>query len=174
MITPEEAYAAAIRLQCLKFFPPDPEGAVKTELARLFHRMAATSQQLDWLVSTMIDRVGTYPGTEQIRAVFCTRFKPLDGIEANVSAELPIYQTGEQCEAVEKTKAFIEPSTLRQIAGTVEREPDTDLAGRLLSVGVDPESKSIPPLPKPAGSITQDDIDHARAQHQLKRLGEAK
>lgn len=172
MLTKPIAMAAVVRLHALKYYPVDISGAADEGMARLFHRMIETPEQLHWLCDTLIDRVGFYPGTEQIRAIFCTRFKPLDGIEANVSPELPIYRSEEQCEAVDKTKAFIESPTLRQIAGTVERDADTDLRGRLKSVGLILEKVGVMPEAKPTeGPITEDDIRHARVVHQLKKLG---
>jgi len=165
-LTKSQSASAAIRLQILKYFPVDDEqGHVKQELARLFERMVETPEQLEWLVSTLIDQVGTYPGTEQIRAVYCTRYKPLDGIEANLSPEMPLYRTAEECEATEKHRAFIEPSTRREIAGEVSRKPEPDLTAQLASLGINPEAKKMPDAPTGTGPITEDDVRRAKAEY---------
>ncbi len=170
MITKEEALTAAARLHVLKYYPIDQGGAVDLEVARLFHRMVATPQQLTWLCDKLIDQVGFYPGTEQIRAVFCTRFKPLDGIEANVLPDLPIYRPESVFEEAEKSRSAIEGPQLREIAGTVERIHNNSLQDRLLSIGVPAQANSMPPEPKKAaGPITEDDVRHARALHKLQQ-----
>jgi hypothetical protein len=69
------------RLSALQFFPSDVEG--RAAIMRLIERMVGTVEQLQWLCMTMIDRVGTWRGPVELRGVFCTRFKPADGIEAS-------------------------------------------------------------------------------------------
>jgi hypothetical protein len=44
-------------------------------------RMVPHEEALDWLVGAMIDRVGEWKGTAQLRALLCTRWAPADGIE---------------------------------------------------------------------------------------------
>lgn len=74
---------AVEELGSLKFFPPasGAHGAVMN----LLYRMVETPDQLQWLVRTMIDRVGQWHGTMELRGVYCTRFKPKDGIEGSCS-----------------------------------------------------------------------------------------
>lgn len=66
-------------MTALRYFPTN--AAAHTEIGWLLMRMVVDQQQLEWLVEAMIDRVGEWPGTKELRAIFCTRFKPLDGIE---------------------------------------------------------------------------------------------
>ena len=77
--TQQQIVNAVARMSCLALFPNNP--AAHKEIMRLLARMVATVQALDWLVVTMIDRVGEWKGTAQLRALMCTRFKPLDGEE---------------------------------------------------------------------------------------------
>ena len=84
-LTPFEITEAVGRLTALSMFPTNP--AAHTEIMRLIDRMVGTREQLDWLVGAMIDQVGAWHGTAELRAVFCTRFKPKDGVEA--SSALP-------------------------------------------------------------------------------------
>ena len=74
------------KLGALRYFPP-AEGAHKAVM-ELLYRMIETPEQLDWLVVTMIDRVGEWKGTAELRGVYCTRFKPLDGVEG-ICSETP-------------------------------------------------------------------------------------
>lgn len=80
MITEKMAGEAAKRLSALKFYPSEVDA--RLEIADMLQRMVPTADQLEWLVRTMVDRIGEWPGPREMRAVFCTRFRPMDGIEA--------------------------------------------------------------------------------------------
>lgn len=73
-------------LGSLKFFPP--AAGAKHGVMELLYRMVETPAQLNWLVRTMVDRVGQWHGTLEVRGVYCTRFKPKDGIEATCSMSM--------------------------------------------------------------------------------------
>lgn len=64
---------------CLKFFPSAP-GAMRP-IGELLADLVGTREQLQWLDSAMLNQVGEWPGPAEVRAIFCTRFKPADGIE---------------------------------------------------------------------------------------------
>lgn len=68
------------RLACLRYFPTDPNA--RAEIMRVLDRMVGGIEQLEWLVRTMIDEVGEWQGPRELRGVFCTRYRPADGIEA--------------------------------------------------------------------------------------------
>jgi hypothetical protein len=68
----------------LRYFPSDP--VVQAGVMALLERMVRTPEQLAWLVRTMIDEVGEWQGTKELRGVFCTRFAPADGVEADCAA----------------------------------------------------------------------------------------
>ncbi len=70
---------AVEKLACLKYFPGEP--GARQAVMELFARMVAAPEQLEWLVRTLIDRVGEWPGPREVRGVFCSRFKPADGVE---------------------------------------------------------------------------------------------
>lgn len=71
---------AVAKLTVLKFFPA--EMIARAVVMGILDRMVGTVEQLDWLVTAMIDRVGEWKGPKELRAVFCTRYRPFDGIEA--------------------------------------------------------------------------------------------
>ena len=69
---------AAERLSCLRFFPPG-DGA-KAEVMAVLERMVDEQDRLDWLVDTMVNRVGTWYGPAEMRGVYCQKYTPADGI----------------------------------------------------------------------------------------------
>lgn len=79
MITEQDAKIATARLSCLRYFPTEP--GARSMIAHLFMRMVSMPDQLSWLVQQFIDHVGEWHGPKELRGVFCTRFKPADGIE---------------------------------------------------------------------------------------------
>lgn len=81
MIAIQDCLKAVGSLTMLKCFPSDP--LAHAEIAKLFQRMVERPDQLNWLVDVMINHVGEWPGPAQMRGILCTRFKPLDGIEAD-------------------------------------------------------------------------------------------
>ena len=79
-MTPNEIVDAVEALGALEFFPTDP-GARK-QIMRLLDRMVSDTEQLRWLVRTMVDHVGEWHGPTELRGVFCTRYRPKDGMDA--------------------------------------------------------------------------------------------
>lgn len=79
--TKQQILDALERLQILAYFPAS-DGA-REELAHMLVAMVDRKDRLDWLVSAMISQVGTWYGPVELRGVYCTRFQPADGIEAN-------------------------------------------------------------------------------------------
>ena len=79
--TEKQIQAAVGRLGCLAFFPSD--AAARGQIMRILARMVGTVDQLQWLCGTMVDQVGTWHGPMELRGVFCSRFKPADGVEAS-------------------------------------------------------------------------------------------
>lgn len=79
MVNPKKVIEAVDRLGSLAMFPSSP--GARAEIMALLERMVVNDTQLDWLVRTMIDHVGTWHGPKELRAVLCTRFRPADGIE---------------------------------------------------------------------------------------------
>lgn len=74
------ALAAAMgRLMAMPFFPTDQ--LVKLAVADEINAIAATDEQLEWLIRRVTVLFSQWPGLSEIRAVYCSRFKPVDGIE---------------------------------------------------------------------------------------------
>jgi hypothetical protein len=124
----KHAMDAVSRLSILAFFPSDK--VAKQEIALLFMRMVDTVEHLDWLRITFVDRIGQWHGAAELRAVYCNRFKPLDGIEAD--SAIPGF-TAEDSEAANALEAHeykrIEkgdtPPVTKMIEGNVKEARDS-------------------------------------------------
>lgn len=81
MVNVKRAAQAVARLGALKFFPTDPHA--QTGIVQIVCEMAADDSQVDWLVNRMIGLYNDWPGPRELRACFCSRFKPKDGRECH-------------------------------------------------------------------------------------------
>ena len=79
MITENQAMEFCERMGACRYFPT--KSLAHAEIAQLVMRMVDTPEHLGWLLRSMIDRVGEWKGPKELRGIFCTRFKPRDGIE---------------------------------------------------------------------------------------------
>ncbi len=194
-MTREDIATAVNSLAALRYFPAD--GGARVTIMQLFERMVTDQRQLDWLTSTLIDRVGKYQGTDQLRAVFCTRFKPKDGIEANLSPDCPLYRSAEECEQAEKLRGAVDPRhSIAAVQGlqlaapaisdeeavaNVERFDST--VRQLAAARTMPDPKSEPqrtgetqdgtgPSLTSVRPITEADVDRAMTQYRIRKLTE--
>jgi len=69
---------SAFRL--MPFFPQDENAFL--ELVRFVGRMCHTEEQVRWLVDRTLSLYDKWPGPMELRAVFCTIYKPKDGVLA--------------------------------------------------------------------------------------------
>jgi hypothetical protein len=156
MISEKQATDAVARLTALEYFPS--EAAARFEIARMFMRMVDDPKKLEWLVRTLVDRIGKYPGTREIRGVYCTRFQPFDGIEE--SSTLSGFSPAD-CEA-DYVKLQSQETNLRLAD---EREKQHALPG---------EVSDTPALPqiKPIAAPTRTERDLATRTIEEKLSGE--
>ncbi len=82
-MNPRAYSTAALRLSLCRYFPSDP--AVIPMIAEMLKEMVPSREALDWLVNTMVNEVGEWQGPVELRGILCTRYKPLDGREAESS-----------------------------------------------------------------------------------------
>lgn len=78
-LTPETAAAGVAKMALMAFFPGDPD--IRAALVSVFMDMVETDEQLDWLVNRALRLYGKWPGVAEIRALYCSRWKPKDGME---------------------------------------------------------------------------------------------
>ncbi len=67
------------RLSLLKFFPAEPE--LRLMIIEMVEAFAETDEQVEWLGRRMISGIyQEWPGIHELRACFCNRYRPKDGI----------------------------------------------------------------------------------------------
>jgi hypothetical protein len=125
--TKDQITNAVAALGALSFFPSD--APARAAIMQLIQRMVPTVAQLDWLVSTMLNRVGEWKGPKELRGVFCSRFKPADGIETDCAAtvgftpnELATQAIGGH-EDMKLLGAATDPGTRELVRTSVRRMP---------------------------------------------------
>jgi hypothetical protein len=110
-MNPKVVFNYVMELSALPFFPP--EDAARLAIARIVGDMASNEDQVRWLVRMMTSGLyAKWEGPAELRAVFCMKFKPRDGIEA-LSTAFPDGLSREQLNPGEQIEA---PAPL-QIAG---------------------------------------------------------
>ncbi len=80
MITKNQAATAVARLAALRYFPGG--APAQAEIAAMLFRMVDRTDQLEWLVITAIDHLPEWKGPKELRGIYCSRFPPLDGVDA--------------------------------------------------------------------------------------------
>ena len=71
------------QLSVLRLFPSDPGGRVA--VAKQLLAMCDTWEHAQWVVKRMSDLYNEWPGPRELRAVYCSRYKPKDDYEVNSS-----------------------------------------------------------------------------------------
>ena len=82
----ESAVRAVNRLALMAYFPADAD--VRGALVDIILEMVETQEQCDWLVARALKLYAKWPGVAELRALFCSRWKPRDGIETYSSIYL--------------------------------------------------------------------------------------
>lgn len=147
-LTPDAATAAVAKLGLMAFFPGDPD--VRAALVTVFMEMIDTQEQLDWLVARALKLYGRWPGVAEIRALYCSRWKPKDGVETYSET----YVEGFPSERKQ------EPPGDAPRGAPVTRTTDLDVEVKKAAA-----VKQMP-TPKP---ITHADIERAAAEHRKRK-----
>ncbi len=151
MLTQETINETVARISLMPFFPSSDPGA-RAIVAKEIVNMASSDEQVIWLGYRMQQLYPKqWPGIVELRACFCKRFKPADGVEVNsatyfqedgfpTEAELgpvpglslpPTRSEREALEAATGPRQLeageVGQSRKLQIAGKVEQMPAEDL-----------------------------------------------
>lgn len=102
----EEVNEAVQRLGALKFFPSNV--GARLAIVRVIRDMATTGDQVQWLIRRALQLFDSWEGPRELRALFCSRWKPRDGIEA-ASA---VYPDGFPPERKPEPKLLIAPDVI--------------------------------------------------------------
>lgn len=81
MVNVKRAAQIIAELGMLKYFPSSD--FAQAGIVRLVCQMATTEDQIRGLVDRMLNLYNDWPGPQEMRACFCSKFKPADGIEAS-------------------------------------------------------------------------------------------
>jgi hypothetical protein len=134
-------------LTLMKFFPS--EKAARAALVAQVCSFATTNEQVDWLVKRALVCYNEWPGIRELRALFCSRWKPADGMEA-YSMIYPSTENG----------GGFPHST--QYGPQPQLTPGREEARALLqSILREQPPKQLPPISNP---ITQADIDRVQRE----------
>lgn len=104
----------------IKFFPSDPEARIG--IAEEIVSMAENEDQVRWLVARLPKLYTEWPAMHEVRATFCSKFKPKDGDE--VYSE--IYLEGIPAESTNSFTTQIAATTPLQISGDVQEFTSVD------------------------------------------------
>lgn len=75
--------------ELMLFFPKSL--AARSVIATEIHSFAGTEQQLAWFIDATVSHFSKFEGLPFLRALYCTKFEPADGMMPVV--ELPGYST---------------------------------------------------------------------------------
>jgi hypothetical protein len=100
----------------LKFFPADPDARIG--IAEQIAAMAVDEDQIRWLVARIPQLFTDWPGMLEVRAVFCTRYKARDSVEAALGSISPAFVA--LCSEENERMAQLSAPRAHQIAGQVE------------------------------------------------------
>ncbi len=91
MVNVKEATRQVGKLALLKYFPGDE--TARLTLVGMVCELASTDEQVEWLVRRALAVFTEWPGPYELRALYCSRWKPCDGTEA-YSALFPATEDG--------------------------------------------------------------------------------
>ncbi len=85
---------ANARLMMCPFYPTDP--MAQAAVMDLLRRMCPSKEALEWLVTTVVNRVGKWPGPAELRGLLCWKFPPADREEGVCSIPGFTWMDGEE------------------------------------------------------------------------------
>lgn len=172
MIDTKQATEDLARLSVLKFFPADQ--TARTEIMLMACKMARTNADIAWLANRCLELWNEWEGPREMRAVFCSKFRPADRIEAY--SQLPRFNDGIPSEKPAEPLQ-LGGATVRQIAGPRDTAEDLTAAvsirpviqalGRALDMQRT-KPVQVPSIPvvqiTAANRITEADIERAKRE----------
>lgn len=78
-MTSEQFTTMCRDLLVIPYYPRDQHDIVLRQLERFVDR----PERLRWLVDAAVSNMRTWTGLQELRGIYCSRFKPADGIEAD-------------------------------------------------------------------------------------------
>jgi len=161
MIDVRKATEKIAELGMLPFFPTEQNA--RTGVIGIVCSMADDNHQVDWIIRRCLQLWSKWEGPSELRAVFCSKFKPKDGID--VFSQLPQFLDGIPSEA---------EATLQGPAGYLGGQSSRLLAGETMHPNFPTDSMSlladvIRQHPKQAPVPTESDIAAIKAEQDRNR-----
>ncbi len=91
MVNVKRAAAEIAKLSLMKYFPSDPDA--RAALVQIICEFADSNEKIEWLVKRALAIFKEWPGPYELRALYCSRWRPADGTEA-YSALFPADEYG--------------------------------------------------------------------------------
>ena len=113
MLSAKVASLAIESMSLLEFFPQERAWPA---IACLIHDLCSTDEQVRWLAKRVVTLYNEWPGPVEVRAVFCSKYTPRDGIDGYSA----IYLDGippEKSMLCSPIPELAEPKEIRQITG---------------------------------------------------------
>lgn len=157
MIDVRKAAEKIAQLGMLSFFPTEQNA--RAGVVTLVCEMAETNDQVNWLVRRCLQLWSKWEGPAELRAVFCSKFRPRDGFERY--SKLPEFVEGipTERESLQPQRAIAgSPAPLLLSDDTVRDNFPTDVFGLLAQAARTKARVTMAPLP------IQSDIDAIRRQ----------
>ena len=166
ILNPENVARMLSGLQLFPFFPQS--GEAFDALVRMVGNMAETEDQVRWLVDRMLlNPYPKWPGPAEMRAVFCTRFKPKDGYSIAGSVVSPGEIVPNQLNKAEPEYKKLERG--EPVSEDLTLDASISALGELKDINRVTRPRRVPAIPVTEGRITQADIDRAVEENRDKR-----
>jgi hypothetical protein len=172
LISEETAALGVSMLSIIPWFPT--EGPARFVVAGELQSMCRSEEEMDWLVRRMTRLFERWPGIPAMRAVFCSRFNPLDRLQS--TAVIEAYPEGIPSEFPE----VMAPHLALPPGAIASADSHLDSGVRLVAQALD--MNRVParlprPVPSPISAnyqpITQADIEKAVQElHEKRARGE--
>lgn len=160
-MTGDDLLRIANKMSAIPFFPEGDDAllAIAEDMADLCHN----EEQAQWLAKRMRQLYTKWPGVPEMRAVFCAKFKPRDGIEAFST----VYLDGIPSEKPEEPVQLLPGRADLLLEGAAEEFRET-ISIAAAATRMDraqplrpPKQPAQPPEIPAEKRITQDNIDAA-------------
>jgi hypothetical protein len=177
-------------LSLLRFFPQEPEA--RAAIVTIVCRMVSTVDQIDWLIKSALAVYDDWPGPRELRALFCSRWNPRDGVKAYSqiypsdesgggfpssiypASRFPALPPPREIKAIEQAPLAPASQAAIDLAVSVMRPMPKPLylhdefEQRLAEVLTPPLDRPVPPSPTPQ-IVTAEDVQRTVEELRAKR-----
>lgn len=121
--TPEQLNGATEELRAIPYFPTADAATIAIAIA--IGKFVDDVYRLRWLIDTAVSSMREWKGVAEMRGLYCTRFKPADGVEANCTvagftpadSEMGYLQAASEPKRIEESR---KPAVVQAITGKIQ------------------------------------------------------